>query len=133
MSRDKTSKSRTDRWRPRDYSLQGQALFCAAVFNGFLVLISNFRETDTQFFIYFWKIMAMGRGFRAFQINPGINANKENSIILEQRGKNEVILFENYALASLATQEFESMRKNYTKIVDAYGCLGVLVRKNNWK
>ena len=73
--------------------------------------------------------MAMGRGFRAFQINPGINANKENSIILEQRGKNEVILFENYALASLATQEFESMRKNYTKIVDAYGCLGVLVRK----
>ena len=62
---------------------------------------------------------------------PGINANKENSIILEQRGKNEVILFENYALASLATQEFESMRKNYTKIVDAYGCLGVLVRKDN--
>ena len=24
------------------------------------------------------------------------------------------------------TSEFESMRKNYTKFVDAYGCLGVL-------
>ena len=26
----------------------------------------------------------------------------------------------------LGTSEFESIRKNYTKFVDAYGCLGVL-------
>ena len=32
------------------------------------------------------------------------------------------------------TSEFESMRKNYTKFVDAYGCLGVLrINAGEWE
>ena len=45
--------------------------------------------------------MAMGRGFRAFHTlnptNPG-----GYSIVLEQRGKHDVVLFENYAVATLS-------------------------------
>lgn len=67
----------------------------------------------------------MGRGFRAFHtLNP---ANPGGySIVLEQRGKNDVVLFENYAVATLSVNEFEVNKKNYTKFLDAYGCLGVL-------
>ena len=45
--------------------------------------------------------MAMGRGFRAFHTlnptNPG-----GYSLVLEQRGKHDVVLFENYAVATLS-------------------------------
>ena len=45
--------------------------------------------------------MAMGRGLRAFQINPGHGQSSGYSVLLEQRGKNEVLMFENYSIASL--------------------------------
>ena len=45
--------------------------------------------------------MAMGRGLRAFQINPGHGQSSGYSVLLEQRGKNEVLMFENYSIATL--------------------------------
>ena len=45
--------------------------------------------------------MAMGRGLRAFQINPGHAQSSGYSVLLEQRGKNEVLMFENYSIATL--------------------------------
>ena len=45
--------------------------------------------------------MAMGRGFRAFHTNNNPANPGGYSIVLEQRGKNDVVLFENYALATL--------------------------------
>ena len=49
---------------------------------------------------FHWK-MAMGRGLRAFHINPQTNPGVGYSVILEQRGRSDVLLFENYAIASL--------------------------------
>ena len=43
----------------------------------------------------------MGRGLRAFQINPGHGQSSGYSVLLEQRGKNEVLMFENYSIATL--------------------------------
>jgi len=67
--------------------------------------------------------MAMGKGFRVFE-----KANPPNpySILLEQRHKDETLLFESQAVAVLSPQETDSMKKQYSKLLDAYGCLGVL-------
>ena len=43
----------------------------------------------------------MGRGFRAFHTNNNPANPGGYSIVLEQRGKNDVVLFENYAVATL--------------------------------
>ena len=48
--------------------------------------------------------MAMGRGFRAFHTNdknPSSNPGGY-SVVLEQRGRNDVVLFENYAVATMS-------------------------------
>ena len=45
--------------------------------------------------------MAMGRGFRAFHTQNPTNPGGY-SIVLEQRGKNDVVLFENYAVATMS-------------------------------
>ena len=44
--------------------------------------------------------MAMGRGFRAFHTNTGNPGGY--SVVLEQRGKSDVVLFENYAVATMS-------------------------------
>lgn len=67
--------------------------------------------------------MAMGKGFRVFE---KLNPPNPYSILLEQRNKDETLLFESQAIAVLSSQETDSMKRQYTKLLDAYGCLGVL-------
>lgn len=71
----------------------------------------------------------MGRGLRVFHnVLPGSQPNQGQSysLVLEQRGKQEVLLLENYAIVSIGNQEYEGMKKLYSKLTDAYGCLGIL-------
>ncbi|KAK7791521.1 hypothetical protein R5R35_008685 [Gryllus longicercus] len=67
--------------------------------------------------------MAMGKGFRVFE---KISPPNPYSVLLEQRNREETLLFESQAVAVLSPQETESVKKLYTKLLDAYGCLGVL-------
>lgn len=67
--------------------------------------------------------MAMGKGFRIFE---KVSPPNPYSVLLEQRNRDETLLFESQAVAVLSPQETESMRRQYTKLLDAYGCLGVL-------
>ncbi|KDR22712.1 Synaptojanin-1 [Zootermopsis nevadensis] len=67
--------------------------------------------------------MAMGKGFRVCE---KINPPNPYSVLLEQRNKEETLLFESQAVAVLSPQETESVKKQYTKLLDGYGCLGVL-------
>lgn len=90
--------------------------------------------------------MAMSKGFRVLEKSK---PPSPHSILLEHRNKSDALLFESQAVAVLckwiqstihklilikilstlsftAAQETEIIRKNYTKIQDAYGCLGVL-------
>ena len=53
-------------------------------------------------------------------------APSPHSVLLEHRHKPDSILLESHAVALLSTQESEIIRKQYTKVCDAYGCLGVL-------
>lgn len=95
--------------------------------------------------------MAMYKAFRVFEksIPPS-----PHSVLLEHKAKEHTLLFESQAVAVLckcvltcfshiiyfflhlsflkvhfliaAAQETEAVKKQYTKILDAYGCLGVL-------
>lgn len=90
--------------------------------------------------------MAMGKNYRVLEKNKPEQAH---SIILEHRARPETLLFESHTIANLcknfidflplphenflaylhfltAAQETEAVRKQYVKIQDAYGCLGVL-------
>uniref|UniRef100_A0A1B6C9Y5 phosphoinositide 5-phosphatase n=1 Tax=Clastoptera arizonana TaxID=38151 RepID=A0A1B6C9Y5_9HEMI len=67
--------------------------------------------------------MAMGKAFRVFE---KINPPNPYSILLEQRNKDESILFESQAVAVLSFQETDSVKRQYTRLCDGYGCLGVL-------
>ncbi|XP_031638466.1 synaptojanin-1 [Contarinia nasturtii] len=66
--------------------------------------------------------MALSKGFRIFE-----KKQPNHSIILEHRQRTqEALLFESQAVAVLSAQELETIKKQYVKIADAYGCLGVL-------
>ncbi|KAG8227890.1 hypothetical protein J437_LFUL008204 [Ladona fulva] len=67
--------------------------------------------------------MAMGKCFRVFE---KVNPPNPYSVLLEQRNKEETLLFESQAVAVLSPQETEAVKRNYKKLTDAYGCLGVL-------
>nr|CAD7392934.1 unnamed protein product [Timema cristinae] len=67
--------------------------------------------------------MAMGKSFRVFE---KVSPPNPYSILLEQRSRDETLLFESQAVAVLSNQETESVKRLYTKLLDAYGCLGVL-------
>ncbi|XP_055620671.1 synaptojanin-1 [Toxorhynchites rutilus septentrionalis] len=67
--------------------------------------------------------MAMSKGFRVLEKSK---PPSPHSILLEHRNKSETLLFESQAVAALSAQETEIVRKQYTKVLDAYGCLGVL-------
>ncbi|XP_044750788.1 synaptojanin-1 [Coccinella septempunctata] len=67
--------------------------------------------------------MAMYKGFRVFEKSK---PPSPHSILLERKGKEETLLFESQAVAVLSAQETEAVKKQYTKILDGYGCLGVL-------
>lgn len=69
--------------------------------------------------------MALGKSFRIYH-----KINTQNplaySVILEQRNRNETLLFESEAVAVLSSQETESVKRQYNTLLDANGCLGVL-------
>ncbi|XP_055533373.1 synaptojanin-1 [Wyeomyia smithii] len=67
--------------------------------------------------------MAMSKGFRVLEKSK---PPSPHSVLLEHRNKSETLLFESQAVAVLSAQETEIVRKQYTKVLDAYGCLGVL-------
>ncbi|CAG2054275.1 unnamed protein product [Timema podura] len=67
--------------------------------------------------------MAMGKSFRVFE---KVSPPNPYSILLEQRNRDETLLFESQAVAVLSNQETEFVKRLYTKLLDAYGCLGVL-------
>ncbi|CAG9759926.1 unnamed protein product [Ceutorhynchus assimilis] len=67
--------------------------------------------------------MAMYKAFRVLEksVPPS-----PHSVLLEHKAKENTLLFESQAVAVLSVQETEAVKKQYTKILDAYGCLGVL-------
>lgn len=67
--------------------------------------------------------MAMGKSFRIFERD---NGSTPYSVLVEQRSKDTSLMFENNVVAVLTAQEKESIKRQYTKVLDAYGCLGVL-------
>ncbi|KAK7099032.1 synaptojanin-1-like [Littorina saxatilis] len=69
--------------------------------------------------------MAMGRGFRVFHKLPPDNESPY-SVIMESKQQEDTLMFESGAVVVLSSWEVEPLKKQYTKILDAYGCLGVL-------
>ncbi|KAJ2949842.1 hypothetical protein O0L34_g11158 [Tuta absoluta] len=67
--------------------------------------------------------MAMSKGFKVLEKSSPPNPY---SVILQHRNKDSALLFESQAVVALSPQETETLRKQYHKIADAYGCLGVL-------
>nr|XP_023020444.1 synaptojanin-1 [Leptinotarsa decemlineata] len=67
--------------------------------------------------------MALHKGFRVLEKSK---PPSPHSILLEHKGKENTLLFESQAVAVLSVQETEAVKKQYTKILEAYGSLGVL-------
>ncbi|XP_058483071.1 synaptojanin-1 isoform X12 [Solea solea] len=66
--------------------------------------------------------MAFSKGYRIYhKLDP-----PPYSVIVETRTKEECLMFESGAVAVLSAAEKEAIKNTYTKIVDAYGILGVL-------
>ncbi|XP_030602006.1 synaptojanin-1 isoform X2 [Archocentrus centrarchus] len=66
--------------------------------------------------------MAFSKGYRIYhKLDP-----PPYSVIVETRTKEECLMFESGAVAVLSSAEKEAIKNTYTKIVDAYGILGVL-------
>ncbi|XP_077336107.1 synaptojanin-1 isoform X7 [Lithobates pipiens] len=65
--------------------------------------------------------MAFSKGFRIFhKLDPPF------SLMVEARYKEECLMFESGAVAVLSSAEKEAIKSRYTKVMDAYGLLGVL-------
>ncbi|XP_011503811.1 PREDICTED: synaptojanin-1 isoform X1 [Ceratosolen solmsi marchali] len=67
--------------------------------------------------------MAMGKAFRIYEKSRPPNPH---SLILEHRNQSQTLLFESQIVAVLTTYETNSLKLQYTKLLEAYGCLGVL-------
>ncbi|XP_070565612.1 synaptojanin-1-like [Ptychodera flava] len=66
--------------------------------------------------------MALSKSFRVYhKLEP-----PPYSVLLESRNKEDTLMFESNAVAVLSLPETEAIKKQYSKNVDAYGCLGVL-------
>ncbi|XP_078787260.1 synaptojanin-1 isoform X6 [Oryzias latipes] len=66
--------------------------------------------------------MAFSKGYRIYhKLDP-----PPYSVIVETRSRDECLMFESGAVAVLSAAEKEAIKSTYTKIVDAYGILGVL-------
>ncbi|KAM4701846.1 synaptojanin-1 [Discoglossus pictus] len=66
--------------------------------------------------------MAFSKGYRIFhKLDP-----PPFSVIVEARNREECLMFESGAVAVLSTAEKEAIKSMYTKVMDAYGLLGVL-------
>lgn len=64
-----------------------------------------------------------GKIYRVLEKNNGLDPY---SIILENKQQENVLLFESGVIALLSPQETEIVKKRYSKLHDAYGCLGIL-------
>ncbi|XP_072907248.1 synaptojanin-2-like isoform X2 [Hemitrygon akajei] len=70
--------------------------------------------------------MALTKGFRVFEKRePGFC-----SVLLGSRNRQDCLLFKAGAVAVVSSVEKEVAKERYEKIMDAYGCLGVLRIKN---
>ncbi|KAK6191374.1 hypothetical protein SNE40_003083 [Patella caerulea] len=69
--------------------------------------------------------MAMGKIFRVFHKLPP-DQDTPYSVILENKNQEDTLMFESNAIVVLTSSEGETVKKLYTKVLDAYGCLGVL-------
>lgn len=67
--------------------------------------------------------MAMGKSFRVFERD---NNTSPYSILLEQRNKDVSLLLESEVIVQLSLQERETIKRQYSKVLDAYGSLGIL-------
>ncbi|CAL8266372.1 unnamed protein product [Merluccius merluccius] len=66
--------------------------------------------------------MAFSKGYRIYhKLDP-----PPYSVIVETRNRDECLMFESGAVAVLSAAEKEAIKNTYTKMVDAYGILGVL-------
>ncbi|XP_037124765.1 synaptojanin-1 isoform X9 [Syngnathus acus] len=66
--------------------------------------------------------MAFSKGYRVYhKLDP-----PPYSVIVETRAREECLMFESGAVAVLSAAEKEAIKNTYSKIVDAYGILGVL-------
>uniref|UniRef100_A0A3Q2ZC69 Synaptojanin-1 n=1 Tax=Hippocampus comes TaxID=109280 RepID=A0A3Q2ZC69_HIPCM len=66
--------------------------------------------------------MAFSKGYRIYhKLDP-----PPYSVIVETRAREECLMFESGAVAVLSAAEKEAIKNTYSKIVDAYGILGVL-------
>uniref|UniRef100_A0A8C6Q9N2 Synaptojanin-1 n=1 Tax=Nannospalax galili TaxID=1026970 RepID=A0A8C6Q9N2_NANGA len=66
--------------------------------------------------------MAFSKGFRIYhKLDP-----PPFSLIVETRHKEECLMFESGAVAVLSSAEKEAIKSTFTKVLDAYGLLGVL-------
>ncbi|XP_056415459.1 synaptojanin-1 isoform X6 [Hyla sarda] len=66
--------------------------------------------------------MAFSKGYRIFhKLDP-----PPFSLIVEARNKEECLMFESGAVAVLSSAEKEVIKSTYSKVMDAYGLLGVL-------
>ncbi|MGH0120517.1 UNVERIFIED_CONTAM: hypothetical protein FKN15_016363 [Acipenser sinensis] len=65
--------------------------------------------------------MAFSKGYRIYhKLDPPY------SVMVETRNKEECLMFESGAVAVLSTAEKEAIKNAYSKMLDAYGILGVL-------
>uniref|UniRef100_A0A8B9J759 phosphoinositide 5-phosphatase n=1 Tax=Astyanax mexicanus TaxID=7994 RepID=A0A8B9J759_ASTMX len=66
--------------------------------------------------------MAFSKGYRIYhKLDP-----PPYSVIVETRNREECLMFESGAVAVLSAAEKEAIKNTYTKMLDAYGILGVL-------
>ncbi|KAH0624865.1 hypothetical protein JD844_032731, partial [Phrynosoma platyrhinos] len=66
--------------------------------------------------------MAFSKGYRIYhKLDP-----PPFSVIVEARNKEECLMFESGAVAVLSSAEKEAIKSMYSKVMDAYGLLGVL-------
>ncbi|GFT46813.1 synaptojanin-1 [Nephila pilipes] len=68
--------------------------------------------------------MTLGKTFRVYHCFK--DESNTYSVLLEQRNKNEALLFEAGIIRLLDSVETEACKKNYIRLPDAYGCLGIL-------
>ncbi|XP_042908659.1 synaptojanin-1 [Parasteatoda tepidariorum] len=69
--------------------------------------------------------MTLGKTFRVYHRTKH-EGGGSYFILLEQRNKNDALIFEDGYIRVLSSDEFESLKKSCSRLPDAYGCLGVL-------
>ncbi|XP_020371201.2 synaptojanin-1 isoform X1 [Rhincodon typus] len=68
--------------------------------------------------------MAFSKGYRIYhKLDP---PPSPYSVIVETRNREDCLLFESRAVAVLTSAEKEAIKNTYTKLLDAYGLLGIL-------